>query len=299
MSVSPRDCGTKLTFVQSHTSDRHFKYPPGIRRCKRNHPPKCIEGLWHLMMTTERYVPTTPWPISVRCSRLGPPPSTRPTTHSPIYSPSGLYPPKIISHQARPITQSPSFINNPQIPNIFFSSTRSISPRQPFYSPRWNPFFSIFFISGSSRAAQNNTICSGTGREGNGMERDRTGCWDRKMAREGGRGHMYGQTGQAFWGVGKVLDSSPSFALSPGHFVGLFVFFLLLTNLKIFAFFRICVLLYSAVFLARRASSFFFFLPPTLTTILLLLRLDFSLLLFFLGCHLFVSHSVCHDYYST
>ena len=87
--TSPRDCRTKLTPNKSHTSNRHLKYPPGIRRRKRDHPPKCIEGLWHLMMITESFVPTRPWPFSVRCSRLGSP-SAQPPTHSPIYSPSGL-----------------------------------------------------------------------------------------------------------------------------------------------------------------------------------------------------------------
>jgi hypothetical protein len=149
MSVSSGDCRTKLTPIQSHTSNRHFKYPPGIRRCKRNHPPKCIEGLWHLMMTTESFGSTIPWPFSVRCSRLGPPPpppSAQPTTHSLTnllskrtltaqnnFTPSANHTTITIIHQ------------QPPKPNILFSSTRSISPRHTFYSTRWKPFFYFLF----------------------------------------------------------------------------------------------------------------------------------------------------------
>jgi hypothetical protein len=87
----------------------------------------------------------------------------------------------------------------------------------------------------------------------------------------------------------------PSFrSLSPDCFVGLFVFFLLLTNLKIFAFFRnLCY--YTALFFWRgERAPFFFFLLLTLTTVplLRLVFFLFSLLLNWAAICLFLSLSV-------
>jgi len=39
-----------LTNFQSHTSHRHLKYSPRIRRSERDDPPERTKGLWYSMM---------------------------------------------------------------------------------------------------------------------------------------------------------------------------------------------------------------------------------------------------------
>jgi hypothetical protein len=129
--VSPRNCGTELTPIQSHTSNRHFKYPPGIRRRKRDHPPKRIERLWHLMITTENPVPTRPLLLSVRNSTPArPSPSTHPTHSITNLLSKRTVTAKIISHQARHNTTTTIIHQPPPNPQhlilfdtIYISST--------------------------------------------------------------------------------------------------------------------------------------------------------------------------------
>jgi lysylphosphatidylglycerol synthetase-like protein (DUF2156 family) len=164
-----------------------------------------------------------------------------------------------------------------QTPNILFSSTRSISPRQTFTQTRWKPFF-FFFISGSFRAAQNN-ICSG--REGKGKDgkgQDRPGKEGRK-----GKRILYGQA----LGSGKVWIHL--FSLCPPIILWVCS---LLNNLKT-RLLSICALIQRCLWRGERAlfrasSSTGHLLRLTLTTVLLL-RLVSFFLLFFWGCHLFVS----------
>jgi hypothetical protein len=65
---------------------------------------------------------------------------------------------------------------------------------------------------------------------------------------------------QAFLGSGKKSwIPLSSFALSPDYFCG-FLFFLLLTNLKIFAFFRFCAIIQRGFFFWRGERALFFLL---------------------------------------
>ena len=170
--MSSRDCETKLTFIQSHTSNRHFKYPSGIRCRERNHPPKRIERLWHLMMTLEDFMLARLWSSSIHHSRLATLPSTHHLTHSPIYSPSGLYPHKIILHQSTTHTK-PTIFQPTKTPPTSYSLRHDLRLLGKLLLKQVETLFLLYFISGSSRAAQN-TFCSG--QEGKGKDgRDRTG----------------------------------------------------------------------------------------------------------------------------
>ena len=179
--TSPRDCRTKLTPNKSHTSNRHLKYPPGIRRRKRDHPPKCIEGLWHLMMITENFSPTRTWLLCVRVPDWAPQPPPPPSTHS-THSLANLLskrtlPAKNNFTPSATHTTTTIFINHPPNPNILFSSTRSISPRQTFYSTRWKPFFLFYLLAGVQERRKTTTILfrTGKGRERDGKGQDRLG----------------------------------------------------------------------------------------------------------------------------
>lgn len=146
-----------------------------------------------------------------------------------------------------------------------FTSTRSISPRQPFITTRWNPFFSIYFISGSSRAAQNTFfVQDGKGKDGQGQD---------KMGREGkGRGNG----GEEEENMDR-LGSGKSGFLSLYRSVRLFCGFVLLNNSKL-ASFDLCLSFQRS--LARRASFFFF---------LLLFFVSF----FYSSCYYYYSSSSC------
>ena len=80
----------------------------------------------------------------------------RPTTHSltNLLSKRTLTA-KIISHQARPIPQPPSSSTTPQPQHLILFDTIYISSTN-FLLDQVETLFSILFISGSSRAAQNN-----------------------------------------------------------------------------------------------------------------------------------------------
>jgi hypothetical protein len=284
--VSPRNCGTELTPIQSHTSNRHFKYPPGIRRRKRDHPPKRIERLWHLMITTENPVPTRPLLLSVRNSTPArPSPSTHPTHSITNLLSKRTVSAKIISHQARHNTTTTIIHQPPPKPPTSYSLRHDLHLLdRPLTQPGGNPSL-FYFISGSSTAAQNNyllRIGKGKGRKGAGQA---------GTGREGkeGRGHIWTDRLWGWSGKSGFLSFS---LLSPDYFVGLFLFFNQFKNLFAFLLDMICTTIQRCFFWRGERASFFsalflhlclhLLLTTTTTTTSIILRpgsLSFTLVL--------------------